>query len=82
MQELKLRSVRTLKSHKLRPVKSEQDSCINNLKELSVTSVQTHVCTNITYIYTLLDGWVYQLTFMDLITRKILHYTVSDTMAD
>lgn len=82
MKELKLRSVRALKSHKLRPVKSEQDNCINHLKELEVTSVQTHVCTDITYIYTLLDGWVYQLTFMDLMTRKILHYAVSDTMDD
>ena len=47
-----------------------------------MASVQTHICTDTTYIYTLLDGWVYQLTFAYLMTPKIIHYSVADTIND
>ncbi len=82
MQELQIRSIRSQKSYKSRPKSNDQDSCVNYLKDVTVTTVNTHVCTDMTYIYTILDGWVYQLTFMDLMTRKILHSEVSATMDD
>lgn len=82
MKELGIRSIRALNSYKSRPDKRNDDTCINHLKDTEVKTIHTHICTDMTYIYTLLDGWVYQLTFMDLMTRKVLHYALSNRMDD
>lgn len=82
MLELKICSIRASKHYKARPIQREDDNCVNYLKELEVTTMHSHICTDMTYIYTLKDGWVYQLTFMDLMTRKVLHSDVSSIMDD
>lgn len=53
---------------------------VNYLKVSRPDGVHTHVVTDITYIYTISSGWTYLLTYMDLYTRKILSWDLSDEM--
>ena len=53
---------------------------INYLKFDRSLKPRTHLLTDITYIHTMNDGWVYLLSYMDLYTRKILCWDVLDTM--
>ncbi len=64
------------KKSKLKDAKNRK----NILKNESVTNCGEHIVTDITYIYTIKDGWVYFCSFMDLATRKILVWDVSKRM--
>lgn len=58
----------------------DADKRKNYLKDERVISAHTHIVTDITYVYTLHEGWVYFCSFMDLATRKILVWDVSSKM--
>ncbi|NLB90266.1 MAG: DDE-type integrase/transposase/recombinase, partial [Clostridiales bacterium] len=53
---------------------------INHLKSLETTRPLEHIVTDITYLHTIKDGWVYLLTFMDKYTRKVLHFDINKQM--
>jgi len=53
---------------------------MNYIKEDKPTKPHTHILTDITYSKTINDGWVYKLTFMDLFTRKVLKWDISNKM--
>lgn len=53
---------------------------VNYLKISRPTKPHTHVVTDMTYIYTIEEGWTYLLTYMDLYSRKILAWDLSSTM--
>lgn len=68
---------------KFKPVKSvccNDEKCINHLKNTIVNKPLQAVATDITYIHTKKDGFVYMISFMDLFTRKILHFDVGHNM--
>ncbi len=53
---------------------------VNYIKTDRPSAPHTHILTDITYIYTVTNGWTYLLSFMDMYTRKILAWDLSDTM--
>lgn len=53
---------------------------VNYIKTDRPTSPHTHILTDMTYIYTIQNGWTYLLTYMDMYTRKILSWDLSDAM--
>lgn len=53
---------------------------VNYLKTDRSDKPHTHIVTDMTYIYTISEGWTYLLTYMDLYTRKILAWDLSDNM--
>lgn len=59
---------------------NSQASLINYLKSVETTKPKQNIVSDITYIHTQQDGWVYALTFMDHYTRKVLHFDVSRSM--
>lgn len=69
-----------VKRHKPKIAVSSDRICVNYLKDTETTTPHQHIVTDITYIYTLKDSWVYQLTFMDVFTRKVLHFDISKSM--
>lgn len=79
MKEIRIQSVR---AKKFKPGKQSKDKVKrpNLLHNLMVDTPLTHILTDITYIYTPDDGWVYFLSFMDIVTRKILMWDISKTM--
>ena len=79
MREIKIQSIRF---KKFKPNKTNKDKITrkNLLHKCKITTVNTHVLTDITYIYTPIDGWVYFLSFMDVVTRKILKWSLSRRM--
>lgn len=83
MQQMGLKSI-TVPKFKSESKKEQQlpfnIPMVNYLKTSKATEVHSHIVTDITYIYTVSDGWVYLLTYMDLYTRKILAWDLSDEM--
>ncbi len=83
MQQMGLKSI-TVPQFKNESSKEQQlpfnIPMVNYLKESRPDTVHTHVVTDITYIYTVTDGWTYLLTYMDLYTRKILSWDLSNEM--
>jgi putative transposase len=79
MREIKIQSVRF---RKFNPSKVNKDKMNrkNLLHKCKITTVNTHILTDMTYIYTPADGWVYFLSFMDVVTRKILKWALSKKM--
>lgn len=53
---------------------------VNYLTEDRLDTIQSHIVTDNTYIYTLDEGWNYLLTYIDLYTRKILAWDLSTEM--
>ena len=53
---------------------------VNYIKTDRPASPHTHILTDMTYIYTIQNGWTYLLTYMDMYTRKILSWDLSDEM--
>lgn len=80
--DLKLLNLKSCYVKKYRPKRSSStdENCVNLLLNETVTRPHTHIATDITYLQTRKDDWVYQLTFMDLYTRKVLHFDVARKM--
>lgn len=62
--------------------KEKENKFIHNnyLKYWKPICPGTHFVTDITYIYTKNNGWVYLLTFMDLFTRQIVEFDLNENM--
>lgn len=61
---------------------TQNTGLVNHIKDIKIERPHHYVATDITYIHTENEGWVYQITFLDLYTRKVLHYAVSRKMDD
>lgn len=68
---------------KFKPGKSskrQQTHTPNILKDTNVIKKHTAVVTDITYVWTSCHAWVYVLTYIDVFTRKVLHYDIGRRM--
>jgi len=82
MKDMDITSVYRRKYRPYVSTKTKRADLSNYIKDTPIDRPRYAVATDITYINTLKDGWVYQITFIDLHTRKILHYAVSRKMND
>lgn len=83
MRKMSLRSITITKFKKiiLDETKLSFDiPLVNYIKEDRPICPGTHILTDITYIYTVKDDWVYLLSFMDMYTRKIIAWSINNTM--
>ena len=82
MKDMDIASVYRRKYKPSKSVKTKDEGLPNNTKDAHIKRPHHYVATDITYIRTKQDGWVYQITFIDLYSRKVLHYGVSNKMND
>lgn len=82
MKQLNIRSVYRTVYRPKRTSSSCDETLFNHLKEAEVTEPYKHVVTDITYIHTQKNNWVYQITFIDVLGRQVLHSDVSNRMDD
>ena len=82
MKDMDIASVYRRKYRPATNSKTNSSDLPNHTKDVPIDRPHHTVATDITYIHTQKDGWVYQITFIDLHTRKILHYGVSRKMND
>jgi len=82
MKDMNIGSVYRRKYKPTKSVKTKDEDLPNNTKDTHIKRPHHYVATDITYIHTKQDGWVYQITFIDLYSRKVLHYGVSNKMDD
>lgn len=80
---MKKLGIRPITIKKFRPHSSknkgeERDSLLN--RDFSTSAINEKWVTDITYIYTIRNGWCYLASVMDLCTKKIVGYTFSKTM--
>ena len=76
-------SLRSIVVKKFRPYTSktsieEKENLLN--RDFEATSINQKWCTDITYIYTLKDGWTYLASVMDLYSKKIIGYAYGTSM--
>ena len=82
MKDMDIASVYRRKYRPASSKKTKNEDLPNNTKDVHIERPHHYIATDITYIHTKQDGWVYQITFIDLYTRKVLHYGVSKKMDD
>jgi putative transposase len=80
---MKKLGIRSIIVKKYKPMKSsikvtERDNFIK--RNFSATGINQKWVTDITYINTIKDGWCYLASVMDLYTRKIIGYAMSQTI--
>src|SRR5690625_3826248 len=80
---MKKANIRSITVKKLRPIQSkekviERENILD--KDFSTNTINEKWVGDITYIYTLRDGWCYLATVMDLHTKKIVGHSFSRTM--
>jgi len=80
MTGLQIRSivVKKFKYHSEK-VKSEEKQNILN-RDFTTTGINQKWCTDITYIYTIKDGWTYLASVMDFHSKKIIGYSYGTSM--
>lgn len=69
-----------LKKYRPKQTSASDGVFINHLKSLETTRPLEHIVTDITYLHTIKEGWIYLLTFMDKHTRKVLHFDIKKRM--
>lgn len=75
--------IKSIVTKKYRPQssKSNIETRENRLnQDFKTTNINQKWCTDITYIYTIKNGWTYLASVMDLYSRKILGYSYSKEM--
>ena len=80
---MKILGIRSIIVKKFRPAasKSKVSSRENVLnRDFSTTNINQKWVTDITYIYTLKDGWCYLASVMDIFSKKIIGYSFSRNM--
>jgi transposase InsO family protein len=71
----------TVKKFKPAASKSKVENRENVLnRDFSTTNINQKWVTDITYIYTIKDGWCYLASVMDLFSKKIIGYSFSRNM--
>lgn len=80
MQKLGIRSIvhKKFKHYSFKFNEVEEKNIIN--RDFTTTTINQKWVTDITYIYTIKDGWCYLASIMDLHTRKIIGYSFSKSM--
>ena len=80
MADLQIRSivVKKFKYHNEK-VKSEEKQNILN-RDFTTKGINQKWCTDITYIYTIRDGWTYLASVMDFHSKKIIGYSYGTSM--
>lgn len=66
MKDMNIASVYRRKYKTTKSVKTKDEDLPNNTKDTHIKRPHHYVATDITYIHTKQDGWVYQITFIDL----------------
>lgn len=82
MRQLNIRSIYRTVYRPKRVSSSNDETLKNHMAEEKVIEAFKYIVTDITYIHTRRDGWVYQLTFLDAYTRAVLLSDVSNKMDD
>jgi len=62
-------------------ITTDQNKNILN-RDFSTTGINQKWCTDITYIYTVQDGWTYLASVMDLHSKKIIGYAYDTSMTE
>jgi putative transposase len=80
---MKKADIRSIIQKKFRPYPSketvvERENLLE--RDFTTTSINQKWSTDITYIYTIKDGWCYLASVMDLHSKKIIGYSFSKTM--
>jgi putative transposase len=80
MAAMKLRSIVVKKyhPHSTKSNVEERENLLN--RDFSTSGINQKWCTDITYIYTIKDGWTYLASVMDLHSKKIVGYAYSTSM--
>ncbi|WP_196795807.1 hypothetical protein [Thermoanaerobacterium thermosaccharolyticum] len=60
--------VKKFRTHSSKPNVEEKENTIN--RDFKATNINEKWCTDITYIYTIKDGWTYLASVMDLYKQK------------
>lgn len=82
MKDLNLYAI-TVKKYKPTSSKKVVDGLENVLKQdFSTTSINEKWVGDITYVYTLKDGWCYLASVLDLHSKKIIGYSFGKRMTD
>lgn len=70
MKDMKIRSivVKKFRYHSEKSVSDEKENILN--RDFSTTGINQKWCTDITYIFTVKDGWTYLASVMGIYTAK------------
>ncbi len=79
MKRLQLRCC-YIKKWRSKKATKQEELLTNEIKTNQPTTAGTHVLTDMTYVWTQKDKWVYVITFLDAFTRKVLHFGVGKQM--
>ena len=81
MTELQIRSI-VVKKFRYHSEKVTSEAKENILKrDFTTTTINQKWCTDITYIYTIKNGWTYLASVMDLHSKKIIGYAYDLSMS-
>ncbi len=80
MSAMGLRSivVKKFRPHSSKSSVEEKENILN--RDFKATAINQKWCADITYVYTIKDGWTYLATVMDLYSRKIIGYAYETSM--
>lgn len=70
--------VKKFRYHSEKSSPEERENILD--RDFSTTSINQKWCTDITYIYTIKDGWTYLASVMDLYSKKIIGYAYHTSM--
>lgn len=81
---MKMLGIRSIVSEKFVHRKSsmseeERSLIVNLIKDLEITDINQVWTTDITYIKTMLDGTFYLMTYIDIYSRKVVAWKLSET---
>ncbi len=80
MSAINIRSivVKKFRYHSEKVTSDDKENILN--RDFKTTSINQKWCTDITYIYTIKDGWTYLASVMDFHSKKIIGYAYDTSM--
>jgi len=70
--------VKKFRYHSEKVTSGDKENILN--RDFKTTSINQKWCTDITYIYTIKDGWTYLASVMDFHSKKIIGYAYATSM--
>lgn len=70
--------VKKFRYHSEKVTSDDKENILN--RDFKTTSINQKWCTDITYIYTIKDGWTYLASVMDFYSKKIIGYAYGTSM--
>jgi len=70
--------VKKFRYHSEKVTSDDKENILN--RDFKTTSINQKWCTDITYIYTIKDGWTYLASVMDFHSKKIIGYAYGTSM--